>query len=1026
MMRYSDTILRQLKAVSGTISRRMLKALPRMACQLVLVLGTMGVTLLVSTPVHGQEVGSGQGAIVGTVTDSTNGIPLPGTNVQLVGTQQGTSTGSDGAYRITGIDPGTYDVQASFIGYGTETVEGVEVRANETTEVNFTLVENVYEADELVVIGYGTTTKSDLTGSVVSIDEAELTEVPSSNVLESLQGEVPGMDITNESGETAAGLNFTIRGNRSLTASNDPLFIVDGVQYSSIQNLNPNDIASIEVLKDAASTAIYGARGANGVVLITTKKGTAGGTQVSVSSYAGITESNGYPPINSPDEYVEVRREARRTNGEWSSPDDDPNIFSPTELENYRNGVTTDFRDLLIQTGLQQSHQVGVSTGSENTRAYLSVGYFEESGIVEMDHLTRYTSRLNLSHQISDAIQVGTNTQVTFSDQDRRANPLNIANKITPLTAAYDENGELIPYPNQGANINPLVDEQPNHYENNTKSIDLTPTFFVELTPLEALTFRSDVSVGLDYSRQGIYRASQTIDRNGAAPEARYFTSNSRGIDLENVLTYDNDFGEHSVTLTGVFSYLGNWNDFGSELGRSQLLNSQLFYGLENAPEGIAIETGYEESSLLSYAGRLNYSWRGKYLLTLTGRADGSSRLSEGNKWAFFPSAAVAWRVGDEPFMSNVSAISEMKLRASYGVSGNDAVQPYATQAVLTRIPWGFGEDPAPGYAFSDQIGNPNLEWELSSNANIGLDLGLWGNRVYATIDVYNTYTTNLLLQRFLPQTSGASSVIQNVGETRNRGIELSLETQNVVTEDFFWQSNITFFSNNEEIVELTGEGDDIANGWFIGEPTEVFFDYEKIGIWQQSEADQAASFGQEVGEIKVRDQDGDGAITPEDRVVLGTPRPDWSGSIENSITYKGIDVSALIFARVGQMMEYDYYANYKPQGIENGSDVDYWTPENPTNAFPRPNSTYSNENYPYFSSLYYEDATYVKLRSLTVGYTLPQSMASRLSVDNMRIYVSGKNLWTISGVEDYDPERGGGLSFPMTRLFVGGVDLRF
>jgi len=991
-------------------------------------IGPRAAALLVATlflvPIGMTALGQ-QGAISGVVTDSTNNSSLPGANVTLVGTQQGSTTDADGEYTISGISPGTYDVRASFVGFDPQVVENVEVSANETTEVNFSLLSSAVRTDELVVVGYGETQRSELTASVTSIDEAELTEASSSNVLESIQGEVPGMDITKTSGETGAGLDFTIRGNRSITASNQPLFIVDGVQYSSIQNLNPNDISSIEVLKDAASTAIYGSRGANGVVLITTKKGTNEGIRVSFDSYVGLTQSTGYPPHNNAEQYVQQRREAHRATGEWEGPSDDPLIFSSRELEAIENGTFTDYSDLLLQNGLRQSHQVGVSTGNETTSAYLSLGYYDESGLVEMDHLDRFSLRVNLSHNITDVIQVGTNTQATFADQDRRDNPLNAANKYPPITRPFDDNGEIVPFPSPGS-INPLIDEQPNHYDNNTKEIDVTPTMFVELTPYDNLTFRSDVSYGIDYSRQGIFRASETIDRGGAPSEAQYLTSNNRGLDIENVLTFDDDFGDHSVTLTGIFGYLQNRSDFGTEQGQGQLLNSQLFYALGNAPSGISIGSGYEESDLVSYAGRVQYGWKGKYLLNLTARADGSSRLSDGNKWAVFPSAAAAWRISEESFMDDQSLFSELKLRVSYGVSGNDAVDPFATQANLIRIPWAWAEESAPGFAFSSQLGNENLDWEISQTANLGLDVGLWDGRVAATVDVYNTNTSDLLLQRFLPETSGATNIIQNVGETRNRGIELGLNTQNIVTEDFYWESSLTFFSNDEEIIELVGEGDNVANGWFIGEPTEVFFDYEKVGIWQQDEAEEAASFGQEPGRIKVKDQNGDGEITPEDRVVLGSPRPDWSGSIENTFRYRGFDLSANVFARIGQTMQYDYFGNFKPAGQENGAAVDFWTPENPTNAFPRPNSQLSDENYPFFESLTYTDASFVKLRTLTVGYTLPEDMLNRLNLSNLRVYVRGNNLVTLSGVEDYDPERGGGLSFPMTRAFVGGVNLSF
>ena len=1020
MICHSDTASRPISTGEGLVLDRLLKALLKKAPRIFL----LGVAVLMVVPMSMTALGQ-QGTVTGTVMDSTNNTTLPGANVQLVGTEKGAATDVEGNYTISGVSPGTYDVRASFVGFQPEVVEDVEVAAGETVRVNFTLLASTLQTDELVVVGYGETQRSELTASVTSIDEAELTEASSSNVIESLQGEVPGLDIRKTSGETGAGLDFTIRGNRSINASNQPLFIVDGVQYSSIQNLNPNDISSVEVLKDAASTAIYGARGANGVVLITTKKGTSDGTRVSFNSFVGVTQSTGYPPHNNAEQYIQQRREAHRATGEWEGPSDDPLIFSSRELQAIENGTFTDYSDLLIDQGLRQSHQVGISTGNETTSAYLSLGYFEESGLVEMDHLDRYSLRINLSHNITDMIQVGTNTQATFSDQDQRDNPLNAANKYPPITRPFNDDGEIVTFPSPGS-INPLIDEQPNHYDNNTKAIDVAPTMFVELTPYENLTYRTDVSYGIDYSRQGIYAGSETIARGGAPAQSQYLTSNSRGLNIENVLTFDDDFGDHSVTLTGVFSYLQNRSDFGTEQGQGQLLDSQLFYGLGNAPSGISIGTGYEESSLLSTAGRVQYNWKGKYLLNLTARADGSSRLSEGNKWAVFPSAAAAWRISEESFMDDQSIFSELKLRASYGVSGNDAVEPFATQSNLIRIPWAWAEEPAPGFAFSSQLGNEDLEWEISRTANLGLDVGLLGGRVSAALDVYNTHTSNLLLQRFLPETSGATNIIQNVGETRNRGIELALETQNIVTEEFFWETSLTFFSNNEEILELVGDGDNIANGWFIGQPTEVFFGYEKIGIWQQDEAQEAASFGQEPGRIKVRDQNGDGEITPEDRVVLGSPRPDWSGSIENTFRYKGFDLSANIFARIGQMMQYDYYSNFKPSSQENGAAVDYWTPENPTNAFPRPNSQFSDENYPFFESLTYTDASYVKLRTLTFGYTLPDDLLNSLNLSNMRVYIRGNNLLTFSPVDDYDPERGGDLSFPMTRAFVGGINLSF
>lgn len=960
-------------------------------------------------------------SVSGSVVDEQTGEALPGVNIVLKGTSRGTITGSNGEFELT--VPSLQDTLVfSYIGYGEQ-----QVSIDGRTEINISMVPEALSGDEVVVIGYGTVAKSDLTGSVSSIEAEDITEVPSTNVAEALQGKVSGMDITRSSGEAGADINITLRGNRSLTASNSPLVIVDGIQYGSMEDINPNDIESIEVLKDASSTAIYGSRGANGVILITTKQADEPGTQVSINSYAGFSKTMDYPDFNTGPEYAEQKREANRVSGDWSGPEDDPNIFTSRELENLENNIWTNFRDHLFQTGVQQSHQVSVSRGTEDNSVYLSVNYFDEQGILEMDQLKRYTARLNVDQQLSDALRIGMNSQITYYDRDRRRDPMNIANKINPLTRAYDDEGNLIVRPNNGRDISPLADTQPNAYENNTLTTKVFPTLFAELDFSDHFSLRTNISATLTNGRQGIYRDSETIDQNGTSPEAIYNSSNSRNITFENILNYEADLGEHSIALTGITSYLFNKNDLGSSIGRNQLLSSQLFYGLLNATEGIAVESGYEESSLMSYAGRVNYSWQDKYLLTLSGRFDGSSKLSEDNRWAFFPSVAAAWRISEEDFVGDDALFSDIKLRASYGVSGNDAIDPYSTQSALRRIPFSYGEESAPGFTFSTTLGNPNLEWEISKTANIGLDLGLLNNRVTATIDVYDTRTSNLLLDRFLPLSSGVASVTQNVGETRNRGVEVALETINVLNNDFSWESSVTFFSNKEEIVELVGGGDDIGNGWFIGEPTSVFYDYEKAGIWQQDEADEADSYGQEPGEIKVRDQNGDGEITAsDDRVILGSPRPKWSGGIENSVNYKGFDLSVYVFARIGQMMDYEYYDNYKPGAVENGANVDYWTPDNSTNAFPRPNAALSQDNYQYYSTLSYESGSYVKIRNATLGYTFPPSMIENIPVSSVRLYVTGKNLFTFSEVDNYDPERGGALSFPMTRLFVTGINIDF
>jgi len=439
------------------------------------------------------------------------------------------------------------------------------------------------------------------------------------------------------------------------------------------------------------------------------------------------------------------------------------------------------------------------------------------------------------------------------------------------------------------------------------------------------------------------------------------------------------------------------------------------------------VSSTYEESSLLSGAGRLNYDWRDRYLLQVSGRFDGSSRLSEGNKWAFFPGVLAAWRMSEEPFLRGNRYLNDVKLRVGYGVSGNDAVSPYSTQARLVSIPMSFDETSAPGYTFSSQVGNSNLKWELSHTTNVGVDAVFLDNRISTSLDVYRTRTTDLLLQRFLPLTSGVSSVIQNIGATQNNGVELSVTANPVRRDNVTWNSTVTFSRNREKITELVNGVNDIANGWFIGFPSAVFYDYEKIGIWQTSQAAEAAKFGQLPGDIHVRDQNGGGKITAtDDRIVLGSPRPSWSGALTNNVTWRNLDFAATLFARMGQKMMYEFFDTYKPDGVENGSAVNYWTPENPSNDFPRPNSRFPKTNYLYYSSLTYADGSFAKLRDATIGYQLPDVLARHMSASRARLYLSGRNLARWTKVPNYDPERGGAISDPMTRVFVTGFDIKF
>jgi len=961
--------------------------------------------------------------VKGRVTDASSGSALPLVSVQVKGTTSGTQTDTHGNFTLQVPDGKRTELLFSYVGYTPLTM--VADNVNLTVKME----SNNKKLDEIVVVGYGMVKKRDLTGAVVSVKGEELKKVPSTNVMEAAQGRLPGVDITRSSGAAGAKVNVTVRGNRSIKASNGPLYIVDGVQYENIQDINPNDIQSMEVLKDASSTAIYGSRGANGVIMVTTKRGTSGKPKVNVSSYVGVSEVNGYPRMSNGEEYTALKREANRTTGRWNSVADDPKIFNAFELDEIKNNLWTNYAGLLLHNGLQQDYQAGISGGSEKTKVYFSFDYFDEKGLLKLDQLKRYSTRLNIDQTINDAIKIGVQSQITYYDQSARRDPLNQANKYIPLAMPYDSAGNLVLFPNSGSAINPLADEQPNAYQNITRTTRTFINAYLELTPFAGFMFRSNFGVTLENAKQGVFASKTSIDRSTASTSRSQSNGSTRRyLSWENVATYNKTIGDHTFGVTGVASVLSDQRDSSLMQGEGQLLPSQLYYALQNNVSGIAVRTMYQASKLISFTGRLNYAFKGKYLLSLTGRSDGSSKLSPGNKWAFFPSVAGAWRISDETFMKSQTFLNDLKLRVSYGVAGNDAVDPYSTASYLTKIPFSYDDtNAAMAYAIGDQTGNKELKWELSTTKNIGIDFGIIAGKVSGSIDYYDTKTKDLLLQRSLPTSSGVSSVVQNIGKTRNRGIEIGINTTNITTADFRWTSNIVYSRNKEEIVELAdGNTNDVANGWFIGSPVRVYFDQQKIGIWQTADAAEAQKFGYKPGDIRVKDQDGNGQINSADRIILGAQVPKWSGGFNNDIRYKNFDLNIYVFARIGQWINAEYAAKFDPQGLENSAPLNYWTPENASNDYPRPNASLSKDGTPFIKTLGYKDGSFVKIRNLSLGYTFSAQTLKPLHLSSLRLYVTGKNLFTFSKVKNYDPERGGDLSNPLTKMYVVGINVEF
>ncbi|MCU7551896.1 TonB-dependent receptor [Chitinophagaceae bacterium LB-8] len=970
-----------------------------------------------------------QKTVSGKIIDQETGQPLTGVTVNVKGSTQNVLTKEDGSFSIT-IPSNQSVLLVSYVGYGSQ-----ELPVGNKSTITLTMTNTNKKLDEVVVIGYGTVRKRDLTGAVVSVKGEEVTKVPATTPMEAIQGKIPGADIYRDNGYAGQGANVRIRGTRSIGnpgSSNNVLYIVDGVQGVNMADINPNDIQSIEVLKDASSTAIYGSRGANGVVIITTKRGTTGKAKLSFNTYSGISKVAGYGEFQNGPEYVAFKREAFRAAGTWNSPADDSKIFNAAQLAAIQNEQYVDWQDLLQNKGAQQDYQIGVAGGTDKTKVYFSAGYFHEKGILKLDEYKRYTGRFNIDQTINNWMKVGINSQLAYIDNDIRRDPFNQASKTPPIGSAYDSAGNFILYPNGGSEINPLADQQPGQWDRNTKTTRFSAATYLELTPIKDLSIKSTFSTTQSSAAAGWFYGKNTIDGKGANSQSQITNSQSSFISWENLLNYKKQIGDHSITLTGVTSYLQTINTSSFAGGKNQIFESQSFYNIGSASQQPFWGSGYNKQNLVSFTGRANYSYLGKYLLTLTGRSDGSSKLGTGNKWAFFPSAALGWRIVDEGFMDNQDLFSDLKLRASYGISGNDVISPYATQNSLTLIPFSYNDaNAAVAYGINTTIGNDALEWELTATKDLGLDFSILKNRISGNIDYYDALTSNLIFPYTLPGSTGVSTINRNVGKTRNRGIEVGITTHNITNKAFTWSSNVTFTKNKEKIVELPN-GDVIDNDYrkslILGQSPTIYYDYKKIGIWQLGEEAEAAKYNAIPGDIKIADISGpdgkpDGAITSADRTYIGTRVPKWTGGLNNDFKYKGFDLNVFIFARVGQWMSSDYYAKFVRNGSQNSARVDYWTPENPTNAYPRPHATRSSS---YVTTLTEFENSYVKLRNVTLGYTLPKDISSRFKMDNLRVYVSGKNLGWISNKKDFDPESEGIIDQPLSKLFVAGLNVTF
>ena len=989
----------------------------------------------------------GQQSVTGKITSSEDNQGIPGVSVAVKGTNKGTTSDANGNYKI--VANGKAKLTFSAIGFISQ-----EVEIGTKSTIDLKMVSDIQSLNEVVVVGYGTQKKSQLTGAISSVSAKQISEMPITNLGQAMQGRVAGVDVSQSGSKPGTVPKILIRGRRSFNAGNDPLYVVDGIPLSAgYEDLNPSDVSSLEILKDATATAIYGARGANGVVLISTKRGAEKGkTTVSYDSYVGVTNALDKIQLFSGAEFAEYIRESRRGVVSGSLYKDangnpvpsgqidtfaDSKLFEAVELDGISKGRTTDYQSMILKQGFQQNHSIGVQGGNEKTQFYISAGYFQDKGITEGLDFTRTSLRANIDHAVNKSLKVGLSSYMMYSLRNgENLNPYGFTLTQNPLGKPYDDNGNLIFAPTNDALLtNPMAEIIPGAQIDEAKRYRIFNSIYAEVKVIEGLKYRVNFGPDFTIQRNGRFVGALTNDRKLGDPQAATLTQFGFNWTLENIVSYNRTFDKgHNLGITALHSIQRDNYERNNISVLGVPAESQQFFNLGNASAVLGVGSALSEWTINSYMARINYDYKDKYLLTLTLRRDGSSRFGENTKYGNFPGIALGWNISNEPFMKGMTGIDLLKLRVSYGSVGNQGVVPYQTQGQLGRTIYAWNNTAAFGYRPAT-IGNPDLKWESSATKNIGLDFSFTKGRIQGSLELYETNTTDLLLSDQLPNSIGFNSVTRNVGETRNRGIELGINTVNVNTAGGFkWTSDITFTKNTEAIISLyNGAKDDLGNRWFIGQPLSAFFDYKKAGIWQTNEADLAKSYGSRVGQIKVQDTNGDGKINADDRVLLGSDIPDFSAGLTNRFTYKGFDLSFFFFGRFGQTIVSGFHQNNNAlAGRYQQIKVDYWTPNNPTNEFPQPNK---DQEFPVNNTaIIYYDGTFIKLRNINFGYTFSNKISQKLRMESLRVFSSIQQpfIWSTyrSKYNGVDPETSGtsvsnGVT-PATSVVTFGINVKF
>lgn len=959
----------------------------------------------------------------GKVVDENNS-PLPAVMVQANVSKQATMTDGNGNFSIKVTEADT-ELTFKMLGYADQSIA-----ITESSNYQVNLKPTTESLNEIVVVGYGVQKRSDVTGAISSVTSEQINKMPSTSISEMLRGSAPGVQVTMGSAAPGGSSSILIRGRRSLSAGNDPLYIVDGVPSASIDDVNSNEIASVEILKDAAAQSIYGARAANGVILITTKRGVSGKTKVNVNSYAGVQELYRNFEFYDGDQWASYRKEAFYNAYGYYNEDE---VFKGLMKNSYESKEYVDWEDVMISPAWQNKNDVLIQSGNEKTKYALSLGHFYQDGMVPASDFKRFTGRLNIDQTLSDKVSIGSNIAYTKSYRTITEGSFNSFITMPPLAEVYNADGSLKEDVTEAgeSHYNPLFNIE--NSENNNITDRLNVNLFADWKIAKNLSYRLNTSLNNRKVQENYYKGINHFTGRNNGGSATVVESTYNDYLVENILNYSKDINKHHFDATGVASINGiQWKSI-SNTGLG-FANDDLSYNAIASASSFSIPVyQYSDRKLLSYLARTRYNYDSRYLITLAVRVDGSSVFGANNKYGYFPSAAFAWRAKQESFLKDVDFLYDLKLRLSYGQVGNQGISPYTTLGLADKYLSEFGDVTEVGYLPNSELTNPNLKWETSTSTNIGLDFGLFKGRVSGTLELYDTQTTDLLVERSLSSTSGYSSQLVNLGHVQNRGIEVSLNTVAIDKKDFRWNVGLNFSSNRNKIKKIAGvvdangkPVDDLNNNWFIGKSMNVYYDYQFGGIWQlNDDIANSAMPTASPGSIKVNDVDEDNVISAADRVVIQRD-PDWISSFITNFEYKSFNLSLDFNYLKGGYLYNSYLTSFTTggdlTGKRNGIRRNYWTINNPSNETPAPNFVQPPA---YLSSLAYEKADYLRLRNVSVSYTMPNKVIEKMGITNLRLFSTISNVFTLTDVQGYGPEQNPG-DYPEPRTLLFGLNFSF